>query len=101
MAIKNYEEAARQIIRLSGGEDNFVRVENCATRVRVQYKDVSKVDLDGIRAIDGVLSVLEQGAVQIVVGPGACNKLCEALNKLMTLTAAGGVKKLRQRRTVR
>lgn len=90
MAIKNYEEAARQIIRLSGGEDNFVRVENCATRVRVQYKDVSKVDLDGIRAIDGVLSVLEQGAVQIVVGPGACNKLCEALNKLMTLTAAGG-----------
>lgn len=90
MAIKDYQEAARQIIRLSGGTENFVTVENCATRVRIQYKDISKVDLEGIKQMDGVLSVIVQGKVQIVVGPGACNKLCEALNELTGIRVTEG-----------
>lgn len=44
MAIKNYSAAAETLIQLSGGKENFITVENCATRVRVQYKDLSKVD---------------------------------------------------------
>ncbi len=81
MAITNYQDTAKTIIRLSGGESNFVSVENCATRVRIQYQNLDKVDVEGLRQIDGVLSVIVKGAVQLVVGPGVCNKLCEALKK--------------------
>ena len=77
MAIKNYSAAAETLIQLSGGKENFITVENCATRVRVQYKDLSKVDKKAIGEMDGVLSVIEKDGLQVVVGPGVCNKLCE------------------------
>ena len=81
MAIKNYDSAAETLIKLSGGEGNFVSVENCATRVRIQYKDMSKVDKAAIEQMEGVLSVIEKGGLQVVVGPGVCNKLCAALKE--------------------
>ena len=40
-SIKNYSAAAETLIQLSGGKENFITVENCATRVRIQYKDLS------------------------------------------------------------
>lgn len=61
MAIKNYSAAAETLIQLSGGKENFITVENCATRVRIQYKDLSKVDKKAIGEMDGVLSVIEKG----------------------------------------
>ncbi len=81
MAIKNYDSAAETLIKLSGGEGNFVSVENCATRVRIQYKDMSKVDKAAIEQMEGVLSVIEKDGLQVVVGPGVCNKLCAALKE--------------------
>lgn len=60
MAIKNYSAAAETLIQLSGGKENFITVENCATRVRIQYKDLSKVDKKAIGEMDGVLSVIEK-----------------------------------------
>ena len=42
MAIKNYSAAAETLIQLSGGKENFITVENCATRVRIQYKGGQK-----------------------------------------------------------
>lgn len=62
MAIKNYDSAAETLIKLSGGEGNFVSVENCATRVRIQYKDMSKVDKAAIEQMEGVLSVIENNS---------------------------------------
>ena len=79
MAIKNYSAAAETLIQLSGGKENFITVENCATRVRIQYKDLSKVDKKAIGEMDGVLSVIEKDGLQVVVGPGVCNKLCAAI----------------------
>lgn len=83
MAIKNYSAAAETLIQLSGGKENFITVENCATRVRIQYKDLSKVDKKAIGEMDGVLSVIEKDGLQVVVGPGVCNKLCAAINEIL------------------
>ena len=55
MAIKNYSAAAETLIQLSGGKENFITVENCATRVRIQYKDLSKVDKKAIGEIETYL----------------------------------------------
>ena len=65
MAIKNYSAAAETLIQLSGGKENFITVENCATRVRIQYKDLSKVDKKAIGEMDGVLSVIEKDGLQV------------------------------------
>lgn len=85
MAIKNYSAAAETLIQLSGGKENFITVENCATRVRIQYKDLSKVDKKAIGEMDGVLSVIEKDGLQVVVGPGVCNKLCAAINEILSV----------------
>ena len=89
MAIKNYSAAAETLIQLSGGKENFITVENCATRVRIQYKDLSKVDKKAIGEMDGVLSVIEKDGLQVVVGPGVCNKLCAAINEHRCAGCAG------------
>ena len=37
--------------------------------------------------MDGVLSVIEKDGLQVVVGPGVCNKLCAAINEILSVTA--------------
>lgn len=81
MAIKDYQSVSKEIIQLSGGKENFSKIENCATRVRITYHHIEKVNIDKLKEIEGVLSVVVQGAVQLVVGPGVCNKLCEELKR--------------------
>lgn len=78
---KNYTKMAQEIIEYSGGLENFVQVTNCATRVRATYLDKSKVDLEKIKSISGVLSIIEDEGYQIVVGPGVCNIVASEINK--------------------
>lgn len=83
---KNYEQMTEQIIQCSGGGENFLTVTNCATRVRVTYRDMELVDADQIKAIDGVLSVIVKDGVQIVVGPGVCKIIAEMIQKKLNIS---------------
>ena len=38
--------------------------------------------------MDGVLSVIEKDGLQVVVGPGVCNKLCAAINEILSVDRA-------------
>ncbi len=69
MSIK---QLADSILEDLGGKGNIVDAENCMTRVRVNVKDRSKVDLDALRDVEGVLGVVgDEGTyVQVVLGPG-------------------------------
>lgn len=78
---KDYATMAHGIIESSGGDDNFLTVTNCATRVRITYRDLSRVQIEDIKKLDGVLSVIVNDAVQIVVGPGVCGKVTELIQK--------------------
>lgn len=61
-----------KIIAAFGGYDNIVKYTNCATRLRYDVKDASKVNVDGLKAAGaaGVLKV-SPTHVQAIFGPQA------------------------------
>ena len=81
---KNYDEIARNILNNIGGYSNTSLVENCMTRVRITIIDNSKVNIDNLKKVDGVMGVLEGEMMQIVVGPGASRKITDAINEIGT-----------------
>ena len=44
----------KKIIEAAGGTQNIKSITNCATRLRMYIKDVSKYDEESIKKIDGV-----------------------------------------------
>lgn len=80
------DDLAKQIIALSGGKNNFKKVFNCMTRVRINYKDESKVEKEKIKNLAGVLGIHEADSFQIIVGPGKSVKVAEEMNRLIGLS---------------
>lgn len=78
----NYEELSRSIERLAGGASNVSSHTNCMTRLRLNVVDPAKVDVAGIKALDGVLGVVPGDQVQIVVGPGHAERLRQAYDRV-------------------
>lgn len=68
---KDYKQLATAIVTAIGGEDNVIDLYHCITRLRFRLKDQSKahVNIDEIKKIPGVLSVVESnGQFQVVIG---------------------------------
>ena len=65
-------ETSRLILREIGGADNVASFTYCATRLRFDVHDKSKVDIDALDEDPNVLGVVEQGStgVQVVMGGG-------------------------------
>lgn len=82
------KKLARQIVDLSGGAENFNSLTNCMTRVRIKYKDDSKVELDKIKELNGVLGIISEDSTQIVVGPGHSNKVREAMEEIISSSSS-------------
>ena len=62
---------AKAIVAGLGGADNIVEIEPCATRLRTEVRDASKVD-EGALKRAGAIAVMHSGAaVQVIVGPEA------------------------------
>lgn len=65
----NINEKADKIIENVGGAKNVSNLQHCATRLRFKIKDQSKIDTDGLKSIDGIVGVREQGdGVQVIIG---------------------------------
>ena len=78
----NFPKIAEQVIEKLGGKNNIATAAHCATRLRIVLNDESKVDKEGIEAIEGVkgqFSVASQ--YQIIFGSGTVNKVHEQLTK--------------------
>lgn len=64
-----YKEMNEEILELVGGKDNIKSVVHCMTRLRFIVKDKSKVDLEGLGKVKGVLQALDNGGqIQVVIG---------------------------------
>ncbi|WP_342254501.1 glucose PTS transporter subunit EIIB [Spiroplasma endosymbiont of Zeiraphera isertana] len=51
------------------GADNFVEIDNCATRLRLIVKDTSRVNLAKVKAAGAFgTKILNKEALQIVIG---------------------------------
>ncbi|WP_159143368.1 PTS transporter subunit EIIB, partial [Klebsiella pneumoniae] len=63
-----------------GGLANFIHVTNWMTRVRMTIADTSLVDMTALKAIEGVLGVVEDDTLQVIVGPGKSTKVAGVIN---------------------
>lgn len=78
----NWEEISKELLNLLGGKTNIKSNMACMTRLRVGVKDVTKVDVEAIKQVEGVMGVVESDTIQIVFGPGKVNKVLEAFSAL-------------------
>lgn len=66
-------DKAEAIVAALGGVDNIIEIEPCATRLRTEVADGSKVNEAALKAA-GAHGVLRSGTVvQVIVGPEADN----------------------------
>lgn len=62
---------AESILAGLGGAANILGIESCATRLRTEVRDPSRIDHDALKAA-GAYGLLASGpVVQVVVGPEA------------------------------
>lgn len=65
----DYKKLAYDLLPLVGGADNISKLTHCATRLRFEFCDRSKVDVSAIERTQGVISVVDKGGqFQVVVG---------------------------------
>jgi PTS system beta-glucosides-specific IIC component len=65
----DYKQLGLEILLQVGGKDNVSKLTHCATRLRMEFNDDSKVQAKAIESLSGVISVVERGGqFQIVVG---------------------------------
>ena len=76
---------AREILQGIGGQSNIQRLENCMTRVRIEVRDETKMDLPGLRKLSGVSGYVKQGEQhQLIVGPGKAAQVVDAMRSLIS-----------------
>ena len=71
------QELSRKILELVGGKSNVTGATNCMTRLRVNLKDYNKADIEGLKATEGVLQVIQMDNLHVVLGPGKAKKVTD------------------------
>jgi len=67
---KDFLPLAEEIINHVGGKENINNLFHCVTRLRMTLKDESKLDMDGLKGLKGVMQVMNVGGqIQVVIGP--------------------------------
>lgn len=77
------QKIAKGILEHVGGKENLEKVIHCMTRVRMSIIDYSKVDIEGLKAVDGVMGIVEDDMLQVVVGPGTVNKVANEMSSMI------------------
>jgi len=80
---KDYQSLAEEVIELLGGEENIDNVIHCVTRLRFYLKDDAGPETEKIKALNGVMGVVEAGGqYQVVVGPAVDDIYREVMARL-------------------
>lgn len=67
--MKDFKETAKGILSGVGGVENISNMTHCATRLRLNLKDASKADDEVVKAVDGVVNVINKaGQYQVLIG---------------------------------
>ena len=65
----DYKALGYELLELVGGKENISKLTHCATRLRFEFYDKSKVAVKKIETTPGVISVVDKGGqFQIVIG---------------------------------
>ncbi|WP_432071114.1 PTS transporter subunit EIIC [Streptomyces sp. AA1529] len=76
-------QLAEAILPLVGGAANVISVSHCMTRMRLGLADRSLVQDGPLRALPGVLGVVEDDTYQIVLGPGKVARITPEFEALV------------------
>lgn len=79
MAEEKISRIAREVYEQVGGTQNVSKLVHCMTRVRMTIIDESKVNFDGLKAIQGVMGIVKDETLQVVIGPGTVNKVAQEM----------------------
>ena len=91
MAKKDYAKIASDIIKNCGGASNIANVSHCMTRLRVQVRDKSKLNVEEAKQISGVMNLIVQnGEYQYVIGQDVPS-VYEEVTKVEGIKAGGSV----------
>ncbi|XOI47258.1 PTS system, N-acetylmuramic acid-specific II component [Mammaliicoccus lentus] len=93
MYMSKEKEMAKEILDKVGGKDNLEKVIHCMTRVRMSIVDYTKVDIEGLKNIKGVMGVVEDDMIQVVVGPGTVNKVANEMSSIIGVPLGETIKK--------
>ena len=64
-----YEKLVNDIIKNVGGVENVNSVTHCVTRLRFKLKDEDKANTEALKALDGVMEIIQAGGqYQVVIG---------------------------------
>jgi len=78
---RKYEKLAEDIIKNIGGKENVVSLECCITRLRFRLKDEDIAKTDNLKALKGVITVVQNGGqYQVVIG----SEVEEVFKEIMT-----------------
>ena len=72
-----YSTLGQEIYANIGGPNNVESMYHCMTRLRIKIRDNSKVDIAGLKNIDGVLGVVDAYTLEIVLGSGVNAKVAQ------------------------
>ncbi|RSS74733.1 PTS transporter subunit EIIC [Streptomyces sp. WAC06614] len=78
-----HHATAAALLPLVGGPDNVTSVAHCMTRLRLGLRDRSLVQDAALRAVPGVLGVVEDDTYQVVLGPGVVARVTPAFEALV------------------
>ena len=88
----DYKSLAKTILKDVGGKENVVSFTHCATRLRFNLKDDTKVDKNRLEATRGIMGVVNKGGqFQVIIGSDVPNVYRE-LNMLGSFEGADGKK---------
>ncbi|WP_145326297.1 beta-glucoside-specific PTS transporter subunit IIABC [Paenibacillus xylanexedens] len=78
----DHRQLATDVLRSVGGKENINKVTHCVTRLRFELKNSRIPNAEEIKAMDGVLTVIQQGGqYQVVIG----NQVVPVFNELSSL----------------
>lgn len=81
MAKKDYKKLSDDIIAAAGGVDNILSASHCMTRLRINLKDPSMLNVEEAKKIPGVINIINQnGEQQFVIGqdvPSLYEEICK------------------------
>lgn len=70
----NYQDTAKRIAELVGGEKNIQHVFHCITRLRFQLRDMAQADKAALQQLDGVIGINVAGdQFQVIIGNGVAD----------------------------
>jgi PTS system beta-glucosides-specific IIC component len=80
-----YRKTATDILKYVGGENNITHLEHCSTRLRFTLIDESKINMEELKKVHGVLGVVMTAQCQVIVG----NNVIEVYDELLKLGKFG------------